>query len=49
MVDTTINRKPGDSDFDIEEICKEIKFQNNLGNQLGGWTISSDSITLSFK
>jgi translation elongation factor EF-1beta len=47
-IETTIDRKPGDCDFDIEEICKEVKRQNRLGNKLKSWTIGQDKIVLQF-
>lgn len=49
MAKTTIDRIPGNCDFDVEEICKEIQFQNKTGNKLTAWTIESNTITLTFE
>lgn len=49
MVETTIDRKPGDCDFDIDEVCKDVELQNGLGNLLKSWTITKDKITLEYE
>jgi hypothetical protein len=49
MVETKIDRKPGDCDFDIDEVCKDVKLQNRLGNRLKSWTITKDKITLQYE
>lgn len=49
MVETVIDRKPGDCKADLVEVCKEIKNQNGLGNLLKEWTITDEEITLKFE
>jgi len=48
MATSTIDRKPDDCNFDIEEVLEEIKFHNSSGNNLTGWTVDADTITLIF-
>jgi hypothetical protein len=48
-MEQTISRMPGDCDFDINAICKEIALQNSLGNLLTDYKIENSSITLIFK
>jgi len=49
MADTTIDRMPGDCDFDINEVCKDIALNNSLGNLLSEWNIETDKIILTYK
>lgn len=49
MAETKIARKPGDCDFDLEEVCKEVIGQNELGNLLKSYEIKPDQITLTFE
>ncbi|MGD9159658.1 MAG: hypothetical protein PVG39_14690 [Desulfobacteraceae bacterium] len=49
MATTEIDRMPEDCDFDIDEICKDIRLQNSIGNKLKKWSIESDKITLEYE
>ncbi len=49
MAETEIVRKPGDCDFDLDEVCKEVTRQNELGNLLKSHKIEQDKITLTFE
>jgi len=49
MSETVIERMPGNCDFDIEEVCKSVKFQNDFGKKLKSCKIEEDKIILVFE
>lgn len=46
---SVIDRKPGDCDFDLTEVCESVKFQNSAGNLLRNYKIEADKITLEYE
>ena len=49
MFEIVIDRKPGDCDFDLKEVCKSVVRQNSEGNLLRSCEIAVDKITLNYE
>jgi len=44
-----IERMPGNCDFDIEQVCESVKFQNKHGYHLKRCSIEQDKIILYYQ